>query len=204
MKRFEEDFKDSLVGLDFDTIENFPHTIYGLSKELKLNYFNSAWLEFATMNNGEPDISSRFPIGTPIEKALAGGIKDFYIDNYSRVLRDLRIWNHEYECSSASIYRLFYQNVYPLKNGDGIIIVNGIRIEKPFDEDFRPTSKHPISEYLDANGFIAQCSNCRKTQRVSDLKFWDWVPAFVKKMPENVSHSICPICYDYYWKFANV
>jgi hypothetical protein len=41
MKRYEEDFKSKLVGLDFDTIENSPHSIFGLSKELKLIYFNT-------------------------------------------------------------------------------------------------------------------------------------------------------------------
>jgi hypothetical protein len=47
MKRYEEDFKSKLVGLDFDTIENSPHSIFGLSKELKLIYFNTAWLQFS-------------------------------------------------------------------------------------------------------------------------------------------------------------
>jgi hypothetical protein len=41
MKRYEEDFKSKLVGLDFDTIENSPHSIFGLSKELKLIYYNT-------------------------------------------------------------------------------------------------------------------------------------------------------------------
>ena len=51
MKRYEEDFKSKLVGLDFNTIENSPHSIFGLSKELKLIYYNTAWLQFSKTIN---------------------------------------------------------------------------------------------------------------------------------------------------------
>ena len=47
MKRYEEDFKSKLLGLDFYTIENSPHSRFGLANELKLIYFNNACLQFS-------------------------------------------------------------------------------------------------------------------------------------------------------------
>lgn len=57
------------------------------------------------------------------------------------------------------------------------------------------------SEYVDKNDIITQCSNCRKTKRADDYDNWDWVQSFVANAPQNVSHSICPFCYDYFWKY---
>ncbi len=200
MKRHEESFKLLLAGIDFETMENSSHTIFGLSKDLKLIYFNQAWFEFAQQNNGEPNISLLYPIGTPFENGISGEIKTFYIENYTKVLRDLKVWKHEYECSSPELYRLYYQDVYPLKNGEGIIVINSLKVEIPHDKKDKNKSVLAIKEYVNANGFITQCTNCRKTQRPKELEIWDWIPNFVLNPPKNVSHSICSICYDYYWK----
>nr|MBA3971628.1 hypothetical protein [Bacteroidota bacterium] len=124
MLRYEEGFKSKLIGVDFETLENSAHSIFGLSKDLKLNYFNNAWFKFAKQNDGEPNISHQFPLGTPIDKAIFGNLKAFFIDNYTRVLQNQKVWKFEYECSSPTLYRLFCQDVYPLKNGDGLLIVN--------------------------------------------------------------------------------
>lgn len=200
MIRYEENFKSKLMGLNFNTIENSLHSIFGLSNELKLIYFNLAWLEFAKSNNGEPCISQHYPIGTSIEAALCGKIKDFYVNNYNKVIQESKVWTHEYECSSSGVYRLFYQEVFPLKNREGVIVVNSLRTEQIIDEDFRKVSTYPMNEYISSTGMITQCSNCRKIQRVNQQEIWDWVPALIEEGNEYTSHSICPVCYDYYWK----
>jgi hypothetical protein len=200
MKRHEDTFQSNLDGLDFETIENSPHSIFGLSNDLKLIYFNKAWFEFAKLNNGEPEISERFTIGTPFENALSGKMKDFYISNYKKVLSDLKVWKHEYECSSPTLYRVFCQDVYPLKNAAGIVVVNSLKTERTFDHEELKNFTLSNNEYVDKNGFITLCTNCRKTQRVNNVGVWDWVPDFVYDAPKNASHSICVICYDYYWK----
>lgn len=201
MKKQKDSIKFELAGFDYETIENYPHSIFCLDKDLKLSYFNKAWFEFSKENHGEPIISSKFKIGTPIEKAISGTIREFYISNYRRVLKDLVVWKHEYECSSPTLYRLFCQDAYPLKNAAGIIIVNSLKIEKPIHWEEPENANLSIEDYTDKNGLITQCSNCRKTQRVNNNTIWDWVPSFVTAMPQNVSHSICSICYDYYWKY---
>ncbi|MES2589565.1 MAG: hypothetical protein V4622_11350, partial [Bacteroidota bacterium] len=163
MKRYDDLFKSKLEGLDFETLENSPHTIFGLSKDLKLIYFNNAWLEFSKQNNGEPEISRRFTIGTSIESTMTGPIKDYYLTNYKRVFQDLKVWKHEYECSSSTEYRVFSQDVYPLKNSEGIIIVNSLKIGRPFNNKDHKKNTLKKADYIDHNGIITQCCNCRKT-----------------------------------------
>lgn len=204
MKRYNNSFRFKLIDLDFETIENSPHSIFGLSTDLKIIYFNKAWLEFSKLNNGEPGISTRFKIGTSIELALNGEIKDYYITNYKKVLQNLKVWKHEYECSSPELYREFYQDVYPLKNGKGIIIVNSLKTERSFNKGEREESTLSEKEYLDKDGIITQCTNCRKTRRANDVNTWDWVPSLVSSIPTNISHSICVICYDYFWKYRRL
>lgn len=201
MRRYNESFKLLLAGIDFETMENSSHTIFGLSKDLKLIYFNQAWFEFAKQNNGEPNISLLYPIGASFENGISGEIKTFYIENYIKVLSDLKVWKHEYECSSPELYRLYCQDVYPLKNGEGIIVINSLKVEIPHDKKDKNKSVLAIKKYVNYNGFITQCTNCRKTQRPNEPENWDWIPNFVSKPPKNVSHSICSICYDYFWKF---
>ncbi len=200
MKRFDESFISKLAGISFETIENSPHSIFALSPDLKLIYFNQAWLDFAKENNGEPGISSRFALHTPFEAAVSGLLKDFYIQSFKGVIRERKVWEHEYECSSAGNYRLYHLVAYPLKNGEGIIVVNSLQIDRIMDTSFREISTLSIDNYQEKNGMITQCSNCRRTKRINPSEIWDWVPALVEMFHSNISHSICPICYDYYWK----
>ena len=200
MERYIKDFETKLLGIDFQTIENSSHSIFGLSKKLELIYFNRAWLAFAKANNGEPDISRRFPLGTPLQEAISGELKNLYIQKYNEVLKTCKPWYHEYECSSSRIYRIFHQGVYPLKNGEGLIVVNSIKIEKKLRRRNGTVLSPKKEDYLQEFGLLTQCSNCRRTQRAHEPGIWDWIPSWVEKTPEGVSHSICPICFDFYWK----
>ncbi len=195
MPRYLNTFVDILDKIDFDTIENSPHSIYAISKKFELIYLNQGWFNFAKENNGEPDISEKFKIGTSIFKGIKGIVSEYYYDKYSTILKTLKPWSHEYQCSSNELYREFLQNVYPLKKGEGLLIVNSLKIEEPHEV----LTSHNNS-YLQENGFIVQCCNCRKTQKADDHDIWDWVPHYIEKMPPNVSHSICPVCFDYYYK----
>jgi hypothetical protein len=201
MKRSVDNFRSILVGMDYDTIESSPHSIFALSKDLKLIYFNEAWFEFAKQNNGEPNISVSFPLGTSIEQAISGDAKEFYLSKYREVLLNSKVWKHEYECSSNKMYRVFYQDVYPLKNREGIIVVNSLKVERLFTDKERKVSNLTNVGYSNDDGIIVQCTNCRKTQRPLETEIWDWIPSLVENMPKGVSHSICPICYDYFWKY---
>lgn len=205
MKRYNENFPSKLKGFDFTTLESSKHSIYGLSKELNLIYFNPGFVHFAKENNHDGEILNKFPLGTPITEAFSGKkIKEFYIQNYKKVLATGELWHHEFECSSRDEYRQFHQGVYPMKNGDGLIIINTLMVNLPMDCIDRKAYEAIEKRYVKPTGFITQCSNCRYTQRIDQPEIWDWIPVWVVKIPGNMSHSICPTCFDYYWKYSRI
>ena len=203
MKRYKHDFPSKLKRFDFETLENSAHSIYALSKDLDIIYLNPAWVIFAKENDKRENILKKFQIGTPILKGIKGEeVKKFYSQNYREVLENGSVWNLKYECSSNNVYRNYHQRTYPLGNGEGLLIINSLLVKLPI-ENAKKTIYEAISKvYTQPTGFITQCCNCRNCQRVEKPEIWDWVPDWVKEMPDNCSHSICPTCFDYYWKHA--
>lgn len=202
MERYKEDFASKLKGFDLETLENSRYSIYALSKDMELIYFNPAWIRFAQENDVDRDVLNKFSLGTAIPKVLKGQeVRDFYIQNYKNVLATGKVWRHEYECSSIDEFRYFHQGVYPLKDGEGIIVINTLLVNVPADLINRKAYEAIEKQYLQPTGLITQCTNCRYTQRADQPEIWDWVPSWVEKMPDNISHSICPTCFDYHWKY---
>ena len=83
-------------------------------------------------------------------------------------------------------------------------MINTLVVKLSMDKVDRKSYEANKKKYLDSNGFINQCSNCRNSQRADQPETWDWVPAWIENMPENVSHTICPTCFDYYWKYNKI
>lgn len=200
MERSKDAFCSRIDCFNVETLEKDPCTIFGLSSDLRLSYVNPAWFAFASANNGEPAISQRFPLGTPLAACIAGPACDYYRDAFLRVLRTGEVWDHDYECSSPEAYRIFHQSVYPLLHGGGLIVVNSMVAEQPHAETGRIPHPPIAALYTQDNGFITQCSNCRRVLR-REQDVWDWVPAWVEHMPRNTSHTFCRLCYEYYYDF---
>jgi hypothetical protein len=201
MKRFQDDFLSLLDTFRLEVLEREPNPVYGLSAGQTLNYLNPGWFVFARENGGEPAISERYGVGASVEDAMAGDAKDFYLEAFRRVLRTGCVWHHDYECSSANIFRVYHQSVYPLREQRGLLVVNSLVREQPQEAVARVPHPPDESLYVWQTGFIAQCSNCRRVQRVSQPEVWDWVPAWVERMPPNTSHTFCPVCFEYYWQY---
>lgn len=204
MKRFEPNFPDLLIGLDLETLEKSRACVFAVDKNLCLSYFNPAWYVFASENRGQPVISGNFPLGTPVLDAISGDLKEFYRKNLQQVFDKGEVWHHEYECSSPDSFRVFAQSVYPLKNSEGLVFVNQLRIERPISDEGRRIGKPDVQTYLQDSGYINQCSNCRCVQRVDENEVWDWVTDWVESSPHETSHTICPVCFDYYWKYGMI
>jgi hypothetical protein len=201
MKRYIEGFDSKLNGIDFNTLEDSKYSIYGLSEDLNLIYVNPAWIHFAKENGANESLLEKFPLDTPITRAFHGeSIKDFYTEKFLKVLKTGKPWRHEYECSSVDKFRQFHQDTYPIKDGKGLIIINTLTVNLPMKMTGREALKALNKQYTHNTGLITQCSNCRCTQRVEEPGVWEWIPEWVENIPINSSHSICPICFDYYWK----
>lgn len=193
------DFKKRLVRFSPKTLENHDSPIVGLRPDLRMAYFNPAWFAFARANDGEPAITRDWPQGRSIMDAVPDDLKAFYRRRFESCMATGIPWSHSYECSSADIYRLFHLKAYPLSNGKGLLVVHSRRVEHPHDDGDRPPRNFSASEHVDCNGFVHQCANCRRIENLATAHHrWDWVPALVRAPHAHVSHTICPICLEYY------
>ena len=201
--RIDPRFEALLDKFDLDVLESEPGAVFGLWPGLRLCYMNPGWFRFAKENEGDAAIAP-YTLGSCIEGAIGEPLRYFYTQAFKVVFTVGTPWSHDYECSSPTRLRYYHQSVYPLSNREAVVVVNSLRISRPHDAMKRPAKPATEALYRDHNGFIAQCSHCRRVQRVDHPTQWDWVPAWVKAMPANTSHSLCHICYDYYYKDHNV
>jgi hypothetical protein len=200
MKRFDTGFPSLLEDFSLKTLEGHPHSTYALSPELCLIYLNPAWFRFAAENGGEPEISERFCIGTQVCGAISQPLREFYRGVYARILMSGQLWQHDYECSSAEVYRRYHQTVYSLRKRAGLLVVNSLVRELPHNSETHHASPPDEGRYAGLGGLITQCCHCRRVQRIAEPDVWDWVPAWVERMPFNTTGGLCPVCYEYYWK----
>jgi hypothetical protein len=190
-------FVGHLAPFDIDALEADLGTTYGLWPDLTLAYFNPAWLKFAHGNRGEPQISTLWPLGRCILDALADPIRQFFLENYQRCLKEQRPWVHFYECSSAQLYREAQMTAFPVGDGDGLLIVNSIRREL---EHSRVAQAAVDETYRSKEGIVTQCCHCRRVRRAGDHLVWDWVPDWVEVHPPKTSHGLCAPCLGYYYQ----
>ncbi|MGA7802179.1 MAG: hypothetical protein WCC36_15380 [Gammaproteobacteria bacterium] len=200
MERIDDRFRAGLNKFELSTLEDSRSVVYGLTSELRLCYFNPAWFAFARDNGAERVVSERFPLGTALEEAIDGPLRGYYIGAYQAVFGHGQPWDHDYECSSDRVFRLYHQRAYPLAGGHALVVVNSLRISRPHSADRRGLFEPDETLYRDSRGFVTQCAHCRRTQRVAEPDHWDWVPAWVVHLPPSTSHSLCPICFDYYYQ----
>ncbi len=59
----------------------------------------------------------------------------------------------------------------------------------------QPDDAELISRYTNDEGMIVQCCHCRLTRHRVDRLTWEWVPAFIARQPENLSHGLCQTCF---------
>lgn len=197
------DFLPLLKGFDLEAIDRHPGSVYGLWPDLRLGYINPAWFSFAADNGGEPAISRCWSIGSTFMSAIPDPLQKFHANLFSAALAGAsalapRPVQHEYECSSAAIYRRFLMTIYPLR-GAGLLVVNTLATECDHNRDERPPHIADTSVYADGDGIVRQCSHCRRIQVPASQDLWHWVPAWVEHCPPQTSHTLCNFCLDYYY-----
>lgn len=198
--RVSDDFLPALARWDLAELDAHAGAVYGVTPELRLGYLNVAWFDFAAANGGEPSISAEWSLGRSVLASARGPLHDFYASNYSACLDAAVPWQHEYECSSADTYRRYHQVVYPLAARTGLLIVNSLVVERaydvaeplPFDSD----------AYVGANGFITQCTHCRRVRRAAEPDRWDWIPEWVSAFPRDTDHGLCVPCFRFHYPIA--
>ena len=171
-------------------------TIYGLTPDLKLAYFNQGWTQFALRNGGEPEISRDWSLGRRILDAIPTALRPYFVENFGRCIAQCSPWEHEYECSSLEINQRFVLRAYPLQRSQGILVVNSpVYAGAPLGEACAPVE----ANYRNSDGLIIQCCHCRRVRRIGARKAWDRVPEWVSKFPHDTSHGICEPCFGFYY-----
>ena len=174
------------------TLESSDAVIYATDPELRLIYANPGWDRFAEAN-GAPHLVRAELMREGVLEVIRGPLKDFYRDRIVEALRTSKPVEHTFECSSAEVRRTFHMRILPLRN-NGLLVINSLSAE-----DAMPAGREAKrEEYADANRLISMCSHCRRTQK-PDSGVWEWVPAFVRDQPDEVSHGLCPVCLEYHY-----
>ena len=184
-----------------DELDRLPAAIIGLWPDTRIAYLNPAWDEFAEQNGGKALIAERWGLGAVYLDAVAQPLRPFYralLDSASASTDSLHPGSHDYLCPSAALYRLFNMQVYSLPAHAGYVLIHSLRIERPLDADKGETPDTTI--YFDGNGILHQCCHCRRVKNLVKDGAWDWVPEWVEEIPRNTSHTICPPCFEYYYR----
>lgn len=168
-------------------------TLVAIDPEGAILWLNPAWYEFARQNAGEA-VLERFDVGANYFDGIAPPLRDFYQETLARVWSEKRIFEQDYECSTPDIRRYLHLRVLPV-SGAGLLLEHSLTIETP--NTMQPCPAEDVL-YRMPDGVIVQCSNCRRTRR-ADQSGWDWVPQWVKKVPETMSHGLCEVCVGFYW-----
>lgn len=160
---------------------------------LTIVYCNAAWDRFALANGGADVVRAR-QVGRNLAPAVPWVLRDFYWRAFENVWKTGVPWEHDYECSSADVFRGFHMRVELLSrrvNRSPLVIANSLAASLPHSGD---TQAGLEDRYRDADGIITMCCHCRRTKRPSGLEIWDWAPDFLRAPPRNVSHGLCGPC----------
>lgn len=194
--RCDPKFLPLLGDFELDSLEKHPGTIFGVWANGDLAYFNPGWFDFAAANHGEPAISTAWPIGTSLQKAIPEPLQPFFKQGYEGCLAEDHPWEHVYECSSPDLYREFHMMVFPLRMSEGLLVVNSLHIERSQDRKGLPPS---LERYLTTDQLIRQCCLCRRVSRNDNPRIWDWVAEWVETIPACTTHTICETCFGFYY-----
>jgi hypothetical protein len=179
----------SVVAL-FRSLASGDNTTYVLSEDLRITRVNDAWTRFARANGGE-DMLVRCGRGTRLLDSISGDLRELHRELLDGVATTSERCEYDYECSSAETERTFRMVVFPAE-ARYLVVTHSLRIERPHH---RPAMAADDQAYT-RDGFIRMCSNCRRVSAIGANERWDWVPAYVSAMPDNVSHGLCPPCFE--------
>jgi hypothetical protein len=200
MMSHDSAFESLLSDHDPDGLRRHAGTVFGLWPDLTLSWFNPAWQRFADENAGGEQIASDWGLGRSVLEATPDVIRPWYETAYLKCFETKERLEHVYECSSHKLFRRFHQMIYPLADASGLLVVNSLVVEHDHDMPGREARAASPRDYRDEDGgLVNMCCHCRRVRHCLVEERWDWVPEWVVRQPENVSHGLCPSCFGHYY-----
>ncbi len=164
-----------------------------LDAALRITHVNAGWTRFAAANNGA-EVLRRWGPGACVLDAISTELRGFYRTLFETVRASGQRLEHDYECSSPQRFRTYRMLVYPSK-GATLVVTHALRVERAHD---RPALPADDARYRH-EGLLRMCSHCRRVRGPTPEERWDWLPDYVNQMPPDVSHGLCPPCFEHYY-----
>ncbi len=189
----EQEWKPELLA----EYELNPAIIYVLDSSFRIAWCNLAWDRFALENGGDGVLREQ-QIGRSAIDATPARLRAFYMAVYNRVLHYGEEADCVYECSSAETFRRFHMHIKrkDTPRGAFLVVMNSLILQEPHTGPDAPYDTHGLR---DEHGLITMCAHCRRTQLPETTDTWVWAPELVRRMPLEVSHGICSVCFDIYY-----
>jgi hypothetical protein len=181
--------------IPINVMESCPDPCFVVTESLDIKYCNQGWNRFAILNEGGSEALAAKVVSRNLLDFVPQDLKSFHADLFARARKTGKPVTHDYECSTATMFRLYRMHIFPLNQG--FAVMNSVRVEHPHD---RSPLEPNESLYRTEKGMIRMCSNCRRTNRPDDPAAWDWVPDYVERVRPNTTHGVCPACLEFYYR----
>jgi hypothetical protein len=168
-----------LAGEDLEALAGDPRVAMVVDDELVIRWVNHPLMEWGP--------------GRSLLDAVHGPERRFYAGFFQAAMTAKDPVDHDYACPTPERFRRFRLRAYPL-NGPGLLVVHSL-----VDDGPAPGPTSPAAVHVDGHGIAHVCGHCRRTRRNDGSGTWDWVPAFVERSVENVSHGLCSACVAYHF-----
>lgn len=195
LSALDEAFAPCLVGLDLAEIAASSDSILVVDADLRIRGYNRTYLAFARAN-GQVDIAERYGIGRLLLDAFSEPARSFYARVFTEAIARHEAYHQCYECPSPRMHREYRLSAYPIAGGHGLLLCHHLVASSPISADEAVAES---SAHRSPDGFIVQCCHCRKVQNFQVGQRWDWVTDLVERQADQVSHTFCPRCLDFYY-----
>jgi hypothetical protein len=177
-----------------DKLKRDPSSIAAITGDGRIGWVNRGWLEFARANGGA---GAAIHVGDNYFAAIGGETRGPFEAAVAECLASGIPLEQEYECSSATVQRVYRLRMLPLSKRTLLLVHHPVARQS---QD-RPAEPPEEARYRNACGQIAQCGNCRRTRTFPEHA-WHWVPSWVERPPEGVTYVPCPVCRGFSWRKA--
>lgn len=193
-----DDFRAHFDPEELAELDRDSAVIFGLRRDLTLALMNEAWFRFARENGATQAFFEEYGLGASYLQALPSPVRDFFAKRVRDSMKRQERWAFDYLCPGKDTLQKFRMKVFPLEGGVGCLVSNSLIVELPHPDE-TGADLNMIDAYVGANNIATQCCHCQRIRLVADPTRWDWVPRLVDQMPNNISHSICPTCFTYFY-----
>lgn len=176
-----------------DALDRVDASIAALDASARILWVNAGWYTFARVNGGPTEL----PAFTNYVGPIHGPLRTWTETVLQTALASGEVFEHDYECSTPDAIRTYRMRVLPF-GAEGLLVEHS-----EIESHAAPPSEPAIEAlYVDADGQIVQCSNCRKIRRplAGERESWAWVREWVAASHPRISHGLCTPCAGYYWR----